>query len=377
MQIPFNRSVKLEGHLAHLARVLDSGDTSGNGVFGKQCEALLERISGKPVRLTTSGSGALEMMPLLLGLGANDEVIVPSYTFSSTANAFALRGCRIRFADSDKFGNIAVSEVKRLLGPRTRAVIAVHYAGASADMDSLLAVCKEAGVALLEDAAQALGADYKGHPLGSLGTLGCYSFHETKNVSAGEGGALICGDASLLPRAEIIREKGTNRSAFFQGLVDKYSWVDVGSSYVLSELNSAYLFPQLEQFSRIQARRREIWDRYHRELASEAAAKGGRALGTPAYNKPNYHLFALVLASAEQRARFISEMRGVGVVCPFHYVPLHSAPLGRQLAGGAPESLPECEHLASCLVRLPIFYNLAEQEQTYVIEQARSVLRRL
>jgi dTDP-4-amino-4,6-dideoxygalactose transaminase len=316
------------------------------------------------------------MMPILLGIGPGDEVILPSFTFPSTANAFTLRGSKLRFADNDEFGNISISEVDRLLNKRTRAVVAVHYAGTSADMDPLLSLCREAGIFLVEDAAQALGAEYRGHPLGTLGTLGCYSFHETKNVSSGEGGALICGDVSHVTRAEVLREKGTNRSAFLQGLVDKYSWVDIGSNYVLSELNSAYLLPQLQHFPIIQDRRKEIWEGYARGLQEHIAAKGGRALGTPAFNKANYHMFALIFAVPEHRDLFIRGMREAGIVCPFHYVPLHTSLFGRTFYENAPDTLPNCDDISQCLVRLPVFYNLSDAEHARVVQNAKKLIQR-
>lgn len=374
MKTPFNKSVLLENHLDSIRVALESGDTSGNGVFGKKCEVLLSKIAGKPVGLTTSGSHALEMIGLLLRIEPGDEVILPSYTFSSTANAFALRGARLRFADNDEFGNILPAEVDRLLSPRTKAVMAVHYAGASADLDAILEICAPKQIPLVEDAAQALGALYKGRPLGAIGAIGCYSFHETKNVSSGEGGALICGDESFVARAEILREKGTNRRAFFQGLVDKYTWVDIGSSYILSELNAAYLLPQLEAFEKIQARRRAICERYADELKSTFDQHGIRILGTPAHNTPNYHMFAAIFQTQEERGDFIARMKEKETVCPFHYVPLHTSPFGRSFYNEDPENLPGCERIAHCLVRFPLYYNLSDDMQSHVIDNAKQIL---
>ena len=371
MKVPFNRGVSLENPLESLGEALRSGSTSGNGPFGKKCEGLLEGMTKRPALLVSSGSHALDMMPLLLNFRPGDEVILPSFTFSSTANAFALRGARLRFADNDEFGNIAVSEVERLINKNTKAVMVMHYAGNSADIDAILELCRAKGVPLLEDAAQAIGGTYKGRVLGTLGALGCYSFHDTKNISAGEGGALLCGDSSYLERAKVFREKGTNRSAFLQGLVDKYSWVDMGSSYILSDLNAAYLWPQLQQFERIQARRGEIWRRYETELCSFFEKQGARILGTPAYNTPNFHMFAVVFPSGKMRNDFIAHMRNSEVTCPFHYIPLHSSAYGKSLAGGEPESLPECDRISQCLVRLPVFFNLTDDEQAFVIERAK------
>jgi dTDP-4-amino-4,6-dideoxygalactose transaminase len=371
MKIPFNKSVYFEDQPATLIEVLKSGDTSGNGVFGKKCEKILKEMTGKNVRLVSSGSHALDMMPLLLSMGPGDEVILPSFTFSSTANAFALRGCTLRFADNDEYGNIKISEIERLITPKTKAVMVVHYAGASCDLDAALEICQRHNIPLLEDAAQAIGAGYKGRPLGTIGSLGCFSFHETKNISAGEGGAIILGDEAYLTRTEILREKGTNRSAFFQGLVDKYSWVDIGSSFVLSELNSAYLFPQLERFLTIQAKRESIWKRYQAELAEIFSTHNVRILETPVYNSPNYHMFAVIFPENSKRNKFLAWMKEAGVICPFHYIPLHSAPCGRTFYKGEPEKLEGADKISSCLVRFPLFFNLTEADQSFTIDRTK------
>ena len=375
-KVAFNQPVFLPEHFEVLQQTIINGNIGGNGPFTKRCEDLLEAKVGHPVRLVTSATHALELMALLANINPGDEIIVPSFTFVSTANAFALRGACLRFADNDQFGNILPSEIERLYSPKTKAVIAVHYAGASADMEKLVEICKAKRIFLFEDAAQAIGANYKGRPLGTFGALGCYSFHETKNVTSGEGGALILGDVSMLERTEILREKGTNRSRFFQGLVDKYTWVDIGSSFVLSDLNSAYLFPQLEILDRINARRGAIRARYRAELSSVLERAGIRILETPSYNTPNHHLFAMVCATPQQRQEFLAFMKNRSVLCTFHYVSLHTSPFGSRFAvGGQPEELPGCEKLSSCLVRLPLFYNMTDEQTGIVVEAVKAWLK--
>lgn len=375
MNVPFNRPVRLEGHYEDLAKKLASSQLAGNGAITRECEAWLERSLGAKSLLVTSATHALEMMALVARIQPGDEVIVPSFTFVSTANPFALRGARLRFADNDENGNILPSEVARLMTKKTKAVVVVDYAGASGDFDAINEICRENGVLVFEDAAQGVGATYKGRPMGTLGDLGCFSFHDTKNITSGEGGALILRDVGFLDDAEIIREKGTNRRKFLQGLVDKYTWVAVGSSYVMSELNAAYLLPQLEQLTRIQERRREICERYDAELRAAFARCDTSILETPAHNKPNYHMFAAIFPRIDLRNAFIAHMKSLGVTCPFHYVPLHMSPQGLSFyESSKPDELPGCERIASGLVRLPLFYNLTDDEQSYVIEQARAWL---
>ncbi len=375
-RVPFNKPVRLEEHEAVFRSEALRHCISGNGVFTKNSELLLSEQVSKPVRLVTSGTHALEMMALLVNISPGDEVIVPSFTFVSCANAFALRGAIIRFADNDDFGNIIPSEIERLSGPKTKAVVVVHYAGASADMDQILEICRAKNIFVLEDAAQAVGATYKGRALGTLGSLGCYSFHETKNITSGEGGALIFGDGKFVERAEILREKGTNRSRFLQGLADKYTWVDLGSSYVLSELNVAYLYPQVQRLKEINDRRQEIWSQYRSELSANLNRHDIQILETPSYNQANYHLFALIFQNQKQRSSFIQWMASNSIVCPFHYVSLHTSPFGRKFYSDNPESLPGCERLSDCLVRLPIYYNMTDDELRFVIEKTQEWLKK-
>jgi len=361
--IPFNKPVRLGDELSAIARAFDGGNTAGCGPLGERCEAALEKMLGARALLVTSCSHALEVAALLLDLAPGDEVILPSFTFVSTANAFVLRGARPVFADVDSTGNLDVRDVERLRTPRTRAVCVVHYAGNSCDLDALARAAS--GLPIVEDAAQALGATFQGRPLGTFGVAGTLSFHETKNVGCGEGGALILSDSRLVERAEYIREKGTNRRRFHQGLVDKYTWVDIGSSYVLSELNAAYLLPQLEAFPRVQGRRRAVFTAYRAALEGPATRAGVSVVGHHPRGEGNFHLFALVFRRPEQRTAYIAHMRGHGILTPFHYVALHLSPMGQRYHDGRP--LPESERLTHCLVRLPLFFNITDAEVDTVI----------
>lgn len=375
ISVPFNKPVQFENHIEVLRESLQSPSLVGNGPFTKKVEQSLETRMGKHVRLVTSATHALEMMALLTGISPGDEVIVPSFTFVSAANAFVLRGAHLRFADNDGYGNILPSEVERLMSKKTKGVMAMDYAGGSADLDVIREICEKNSVPLFEDAAQAIGARYKGRPLGTVGTLGCFSFHDTKNVTSGEGGALIFGEDRFLERAEIIREKGTNRSQFLQGLVDKYTWVDIGSSYVLSELNVAYLHPQIERLEEVNGKREKNYRAYQRELASDFERRDIKILATPSYNESNYHMFAVVFPKTELRGQFIAYMKSKGITCPFHYVSLHLSPFGSSFYSEKPETLPGCEKLSQCLVRLPLYYNMTEGELDYVISNAKQWLR--
>ena len=366
--IPFNKPVWLGTEIPFITEAITShGHVAGGGPFGKRCEQHLARLLGQPTLLVSSCTHALEMAALLLDLKEGDEFIVPAFTFVSTANAFVLRGARPVFADVDDGGNLDPREVTRLLTPRTKAVVVVHYAGNSCDMDDLAARC--GSVPIVEDAAQALGASFDGKPLGTFGSCAAFSFHETKNVGCGEGGALTLRDERLLERAEYLRDKGTNRRRFLSGVVDKYTWVDVGSSYVLSDLNAAYLAAQLEQLDRIQARRAEIHERYERELRPLVESKGGYVLGAPPRNHPNHHLLGLVFRTGDQRDRFITHMKSKGIMAPFHYVALHLSPMGRKFHAGS--ALPVSERLTSNLVRLPLFFNMTDSELDEVIARTR------
>lgn len=365
--IPFNAPPSFPGVEKAIVRAVLGRHTAGGGPYGRRCEEWLGAWATVPALLTTSATHALEMAALLLDVGPGDEVLVPSFTFVSTANAFALRGATLRFVDADERGNLSLDHVESLLSEKTRAAVAMHYGGTSCDMDRLLAFAARRGVAVVEDAAQALGARYRDRPLGSLSALAALSFHETKNVSSGEGGALLVGDRGLLPRAHHLRDKGTDRREFSLGMREKYEWVDLGSSWALSDLNAAYLDAQLSRFDEIAARRRSLWSRYAAALAAPVAAAGGRTLDVPPHNEPNHHLFAIVWPDAETRGRFIRWMDARRISTPFHYVALHRSPFGRRFHVGG-EPLPNAEALSEGLARLPLFFNLSDTDQDRVIE---------
>jgi dTDP-4-amino-4,6-dideoxygalactose transaminase len=372
--IPFNRPVRLGNEAEALRQFLETGaQECGAGPIGLACEALLGQIVGKPALLTTSATHALEMAALLSGIGSGHEVIIPSFTFVSTANAFVLRGAKPIFADVDSAGNLLPSEVDRLRTSRTRAVCVVHYAGNACDMSELLDVSR--GLTLIEDAAQAIGAHQAERHLGTFGACGALSFHETKNIGCGEGGALILGDEDLIRRAEILREKGTNRRLFQLGLVDKYTWVDVGSSFVLSEIPAVLLRIQLENFDRVQRRRAEISKRYHQELTSFLKTRDIDVICSEPGGTGNFHLFGLVFPRAEQRTAFITSMRDRGVSTPFHYIALHLSEMGRKFHDE--RQLPGSERLTYRLARLPLFFNMSEAMVDHVIESVRQVTSRL
>jgi dTDP-4-amino-4,6-dideoxygalactose transaminase len=373
--IPFNEPVRLGSELSRFSEALnENGHVAGGGPFGARCEALLKETLGHPTLLTSSCTHALEMAGLLLDVGPGDEVVVPSFTFVSTANAFALRGATIRFVDVDETGNLDPAEVERELSPRTKVIVAVHYAGNSCDLAALRGVAGR--VPIVEDAAQALGATYEGKHLGTFGALAAFSFHETKNVGCGEGGALTVNESGLLDRAEYIRDKGTNRRRFLSGLVDKYTWVDVGSSYVLSDLNAAYLVDQLVRLAEINARRGTVFAEYRARLEGPMRASGGHVILPRPWNAANHHLFALVFRRKEERDGFIGHMKRHGILTPFHYVALHLSPKGREHHRSG-RALPWSERLTDCLVRLPLFFNMTDGQVDEVATRALEYLHGL
>ena len=351
------------------------GRTAGDGPFGRRVEQRLAQQLGVPrVLLTTSCTHALELALLALDIGPGHEVICPSFTFVSTANAILRVGARPVFADiaEDTLG-LDPSDVARKLSPRTAALLPVHYAGNAADMDALLALAGDRGLRVVEDAAQALGASLHQKPLGTLGDAGCFSFHETKNITCGEGGALAVRDPELAARAEVIREKGTNRSAFLRGEVDKYTWVAEGSSYVLSDVLAAILDAQLDRFAEIQARRAAVVARYREGLAGWAAGHGVRLLAETAGRRNNHHLFALVFPTEAGRDRCLAALREAGIQASFHYVPLHSSPCAQErgLEGG---ELPVTDRVAAGLLRLPLHPLLTAEEVERVIRSVETSL---
>jgi dTDP-4-amino-4,6-dideoxygalactose transaminase len=369
--IPFNRPAIVGRELEYMADALRSGQTSGDGRYTKQVHALLEGALGVPkALLTTSCTHALEMAALLLNIQPGDEVIVPSFTFVSTINAFVLRGAKPVFADvrPDTL-NIDERLLPGLITPRTKAIVVVHYAGVACDMDAIMTLAAQHNIPVIEDNAHGLFGKYRGRYLGTFGALATQSFHETKNFTCGEGGALLINDAALIERAEIIREKGTNRSRFFRGMVDKYTWVDVGSSYLPSDVLAAYLLAQLEQRDTIQERRRRIWSMYDECLASWAAAHGIATPTVPAECEQPYHLYYLLMPSLAARTAFIAHMRAAGILSVFHYLPLHLSDMGR-MYGGQIGDCPVTEDVADRLVRLPMYNDMSESQQAQVIERA-------
>ncbi len=369
----FNRPAVTGRETAHIAEAIASGHLSGDGAFTARCRVALETITGGArVLLTTSCTHALEMAVLLAGIGPGDEVICPPFTFVSSVNAFVLRGAVPRFVDirPDTL-NLDERLVEAAITARTRALMVVHYAGVGAELDALAAIARRHGLVLIEDNAHGLFGRYRGRPLGSAGATATLSFHETKNLTCGEGGALVINDPALIERAEILREKGTNRSRFFRGQVDRYTWVDVGSSYLPSELLAAYLWAQIEAREAIQARRHEVWRRYDTELAAWAEAAGVRRPIVPAHCEQPAHLYYLLLPSLAVRQAFIAHLRAREILAVFHYLPLHLSDRGRHY-GGQPGQHPVTEDVSDRLVRLPLHYHLSAADVDRVIAAVTS-----
>jgi len=366
--IPFNRPCLAGNEYQYIAEAVANGHASGDGPFTRKCHELLERELRVPrVLLTTSCTHALEMAALLLDCGPEDEVIVPSFTFVSTANAFALRGARLVFADirPDTL-NLDESRLESLITPRTKAIVVVHYGGVACEMDSILAIASRHGVRVVEDNAHGLFSRYKGTYTGKFGCLATQSFHETKNFTCGEGGALVINDPALAERALVIREKGTNRSRFFRGEVDKYTWVDLGSSYLPSDLLAAFLYAQLEAREKIQEKRRRVWSRYQESLAAWAESNNVRLPVIPPECRQSYHMFYMLLSSMEHRDSLISQLKEQSILSVFHYVPLHLSEAGLKFAAG-PSNCPVTEEVSGRLLRLPFYNDLSESEQDQVI----------
>jgi dTDP-4-amino-4,6-dideoxygalactose transaminase len=366
--IPFNRPCLAGNEYRYIAEAIANGHASGDGPFTRRCHELLKQELGAPqVLLTTSCTHALEMVALLLDCKSGDEIIVPSFTFVSTANAFALRGARIVFADirPDTL-NLDETLLESLITSRTRAIVPVHYAGVACNMDAICTVAQRHGVRVVEDNAHGLFARYKGKLTGTFGCMGTQSFHETKNISCGEGGALVVNDPELMERALIIREKGTNRNQFFRGQVDKYTWVDVGSSYLPSDLLAAFLLAQLEGRSEIQKKRRRVWEYYWRHLQGWAQGSGIKLPFIPPDCEQAYHMFYLVAPSAEYRDGLISHLKSQGIVSVFHYVPLHLSDMGRKFEAQKGDC-PVTEDFSSRLLRLPFYNDLTEEDQARIV----------
>ncbi|HIF94271.1 MAG TPA: dTDP-4-amino-4,6-dideoxygalactose transaminase [Myxococcales bacterium] len=372
-RIQFNRPSIAGAELENVREAIEGGHTAGDGPFTRRCCEMLESWTGtERALLTTSCTHALEMCALLLRLEPGDEVIVPSFAFVTTAGAFALHGAKPIFADihPDTL-NLDERTLRESVTSRTKAIVALHYGGISCEMDELQAISSEAGATLIEDNAHGLLASYKGKPLGSFGRVATQSFHETKNFSCGEGGALLLNDVDWIERAEIIREKGTDRSRFLRGQVDKYTWVDLGSSYLPSEILAAFLYGQFQARETLQARRFEIWGNYQRELSGWAARNGVELPTVPEHVEHACHLFYLILPSLDARTRLIEHLGRSGILAVFHYQPLHLSTMGQQFGGRAGQC-PVTERVSDCLVRLPLFSDLTSEEQADIIDVVQS-----
>ena len=408
--IHFNQPCIIGNEMEYIRQAVAGGKLSGNGEFTHRCQNFFEERYGfKKCLLTTSCTDALEMAAILTGVGLGDEVIVPSYTFVSSALAFVRTGATIVFADSSADQpNIDADKIESLITPHTKVIVPVHYAGCACEMDKIMAIAERHGLLVVEDAAQAVDSFYfsrgdreigrensrKEHrdhkdgcrpaaqklPLGGIGHLAAFSFHETKNITAGgEGGMLVINDERFVRRAEIIWEKGTNRAEFFRGEVNKYGWVDTGSSFLPSEINAAYLWAQLENLDKIQTRRREIWNRYYERLKAVDVVTQGRVTlpAIPAYATNNAHMFYLLFPDLDKRSAFIAKMRSAEILTPFHYLPLHSSAFIQQIGesiGPQIPMLPNCDRYADTLVRLPLYYALGD-DQTLVLETLEKILK--
>jgi dTDP-4-amino-4,6-dideoxygalactose transaminase len=374
-RIPFNRPYATGNELAYLTEAQRQGHLSGDGSFTQRCHQWIEQRTGcVKALLTQSCTSALDLAALLLKLEPGDEVIIPSFTFVSTANAFVLRGAVPVFVDiREDTLNLDEKLIEAAITPRTRAIVPVHYAGVSCEMDTIAAIAARHGLAIVEDAAQGVMAGYKGRPLGAIGDIGCFSFHETKNIISGEGGSLLVNDPELVQSAEIMREKGTDRGRFFRGEVDKYTWQDVGSSFLPSEITAAFLWAQLEQAERITAERIAVWRRYHEMLAPLEQRGVLRRPVIPPDCQHNGHIYYVLLETAEDRARVLAELNRNGINAVFHYVPLHSSPAGMRFGRAAGE-LAVTTSQSGRLIRLPMWLGLSGSQQQRVCEALRAIL---
>lgn len=365
--IPFNKPFLVGAELRYIRQAVSSGKLSGDGQFSKRCAAFFEQRWGfQKTLLTTSCTDALEMAALLANIQPGDEVLAPSYTFVSSVNAFVLRGAKIVFVDSQPgHPNIDVDALAPLITPKTKAIVVIHYAGIACDMDAVMQLASKHNLLVVEDAAHAIDSYYRDRPLGSIGHVGCFSFHETKNVIAGEGGLLTINRQDWANRAEIIREKGTNRSAFFRGETDKYSWVDIGSSFLPGELTAAFLYAQLENIEKIQVKRLHIWH-YYQERLSELAQKGFFQIpALPDYATNNAHMFYIVCRSLDERSALIEHLKKAGILAVFHYLSLHRSPFYRDKHDGRP--LPYSDFFTDHLLRLPLYFQLTDRQLDKVV----------
>lgn len=365
--IPFNKPYYSGRELKYIEEVCHSTTMSGNGDFTKKCHAFFEqRYAFKKCLLATSGTDALEMCAMLCNIEPGDEVIVPSYTFVSTALAFLREGAKVVFADSSNDNpNMEATNIETLITPKTKVITVVHYAGVACDMDAIMNLAEKHNLLVVEDAAHCVDSFYKGKPLGGIGHLGAFSFHETKNISSGEGGMCVINDERFIRRAEILWEKGTNRAEFYRGMVNKYGWVDMGSSFLPSEFNAAYLWAQLEQLDDIQGKRKYIWDMYYEGLNGELPV-GIQLPALPDYATNNAHMFYLICPTLEYRTALMKYLKENDVMTTFHYLPLHSSSYYNNKHDG--RILPNCDRYADCLVRLPLYYELNDSQVRKIVE---------
>ncbi|MFM7023656.1 MAG: dTDP-4-amino-4,6-dideoxygalactose transaminase [Flavobacteriales bacterium] len=372
MKIPFNKPYLTGKETEYIHEAVLSGKISGDGLFTKKCHDFFEKKYGfKKVLLTTSCTDALEMAAILINIQPGDEVIAPSYTFVSTVNAFVLRGAKIVFADSGTENpNMDTAQIQQLISPKTKAIVVVHYAGMACDMAAVMALATQHNLFVIEDAAQAVDSFYKGKVLGSIGHLSAFSFHETKNIISGEGGMLVINDERFINRAEIIREKGTNRSSFFRGEVNKYGWVDIGSSFLPSDIIAAFLYAQLENLDNIQAKRKHIWEKYYAGLQSLQDNGKIRLPKVPDYASNNAHMFYVLCPNLDQRAALIAHLSKNGIYAVFHYLSLHKSPYYSDKYSGG--ELPNADYYTDCLVRLPLFYELSDAQIDFIIDSIKS-----
>lgn len=373
-RIPFNKPHLTGKETDYICDAVSSGKLSGNGKYTKKCQQFFEeKYNFKKCLLTTSCTDALEMAAILMNIEPGDEIILPSYTFVSTANAFILHGATLVFADSSEENpNLDVHQIESLITPKTKAIVVVHYAGVACDMDKVMDLAERHELLVVEDAAQAIDSFYNGKPLGGIGHFGTFSFHETKNVISGEGGMLVINDDRFVKRAEIIWEKGTNRAAFFRGEIDKYGWVDIGSSFLPSEVIAAFLNAQLEHLEEIQFTRERIWQTYYDSLSEICREKKIKMPVIPAYASNNAHMFYLVMPNIASREKLISHLRKSDILAVFHYQSLHKSEFFKELADD--RSLTNADHYTDCLVRLPLYYSLSQMDQAMVIEEIKFVL---
>ncbi len=375
MQIPFNKPFLAGKELEYIREAVMSGKISGDGSFTKKCHQFFEQRYGfLKTLLTTSCTDALEMCAILCNIKPGDEVIAPSYTFVSTVNAFVLRGARIRFIDSHADQpNMDENKIEEAITKKTKAILPVHYAGVACNMDAILKTARKYKLFVIEDAAQAIDSFYKGKPLGSLGDMSAFSFHETKNIISGEGGMIAINRRKFIKRAEIIREKGTNRSAFFRGEVNKYGWVDIGSSFLPSEVIAAFLYAQLEHLDEIQQRRKSIWKKYHDALMPLENTGKIKLPVIPDYATNNAHMFYIVCRNLKERTALLNHLKSNGILAVFHYLSLHKSPFYKNQHGKKP--LPNADMFTDCLVRLPLYFELGDEEQEKVINEILKFFR--